>query len=208
VLRGGGLGAGAQLGGGDPERQAVRLALRNPFTDEENDMTTQIRWLEGWTEVERPPSLYRRFEFADYSETRAFLNRLASLSKETGLDPDLSFTRTHVTESSRRAPRRSLAWRQLDMTPVKGPSTPASQGPKRPRVPDVPTAPPVRSAKTNDDTQLLGPEGEPLALEAASGDAGGDSAPPQQTGDVDPQGPVTQSRRRPGGLYPLPVWPD
>ena len=60
-------------------------------------MTTEPRWLEDWTEVERPPSLYRRFEFADYSETRAFLNRLASLSKETGLDPDLSFTRTHVT---------------------------------------------------------------------------------------------------------------
>ena len=60
-------------------------------------MTTEPRWLESWTEVERPPSLYRRFEFADYSETRAFLNRLANLSKETGLDPDLSFTRTHVT---------------------------------------------------------------------------------------------------------------
>jgi len=60
-------------------------------------MTSESRWLEGWTEVERPPSLYRRFEFADYSETRAFLHRLASLSKETGLDPDLSFTRTHVT---------------------------------------------------------------------------------------------------------------
>ena len=51
-------------------------------------MTTEPRWLEGWTEVERPSSLYRRFEFADYSETRAFLNRLAGLSKETGLDPD------------------------------------------------------------------------------------------------------------------------
>ena len=60
-------------------------------------MTTEPRWPAGWTEVERPPSLYRRFEFADYSETRAFLNRLASLSKETGLDPDLSFTRTRVT---------------------------------------------------------------------------------------------------------------
>ena len=60
-------------------------------------MTTEPRWLEGWTEVERPPSLYRRFEFADYSEIRAFLDRLASLSKETGLYPDLSFTRTHVT---------------------------------------------------------------------------------------------------------------
>ena len=60
-------------------------------------MTTETRWPDGWTEVERPPSLYRRFEFADYSETRAFLDRLATLSKETGLYPDLSFSRTHVT---------------------------------------------------------------------------------------------------------------
>ena len=59
-------------------------------------MTMEFRWPEGWTEVERPPSLYRRFEFADYSETRAFLDRLAALSKETGLYPDLSFTRTYV----------------------------------------------------------------------------------------------------------------
>jgi len=91
------------------------------------------------------------------------------------------------------------------MTPTKGPATPASQGPKRPRVPDVPTAPPVRSAKTKDGTQLLGPEGEPLAQEAATADAGGDSPP--QTGQVDPEARATQSRR-PGGLYPLPVWPD
>lgn len=59
-------------------------------------MTMESRWPEGWTEVERPPSLYRRFEFADYSETRAFLDRLAALSKETGLYPDLSFSRTYV----------------------------------------------------------------------------------------------------------------
>ena len=59
-------------------------------------MTTEPRWPEGWTEVERPPSLYRRFEFAAYPETRAFLDRLASLSKETGLYPDLSFSRTYV----------------------------------------------------------------------------------------------------------------
>jgi hypothetical protein len=94
------------------------------------------------------------------------------------------------------------------MTPAKGPAMPASQGPKRPRVPDVPTAPPVRSAKTKDDIQLLGPEGEPIAQEAASGDAGGDSAPPKQTGQADPEARATQARRRPGGLYPLPVWPD
>ena len=95
------------------------------------------------------------------------------------------------------------------MTPAKrDPATTASQGPKRPRVPDVPTAPPVRGAKTKDDAQLLGPEGEPIAREAATGDARGDSAPPTQTGQVDPEARATQSQRRPGGLYPLPVWPD
>jgi pterin-4a-carbinolamine dehydratase len=59
-------------------------------------MTMEPRGPEGWTEVERPPSLYRRFEFAAYSQTRAFLDRLADLSEETGLYPDLSFTRTFV----------------------------------------------------------------------------------------------------------------
>jgi len=59
-------------------------------------MTAEPRWPEGWTEVERPPSLYRRFEFAAYPETRAFLDRLAGLSKETGLYPDLSFAQTYV----------------------------------------------------------------------------------------------------------------
>ncbi len=59
-------------------------------------MTAEPRWPEGWTEVARPPSLYRRFEFAAYPEVRAFLERLAGLSKETGLYPDLSFSRTYV----------------------------------------------------------------------------------------------------------------
>ena len=85
------------------------------------------------------------------------------------------------------------------MTPVKGnPATPASQGPKRPRVPDVPTAPPVRGAKTKDGAQLLGPEGEPIDQEA-----------PKHPGRVEPEERArAQSPRRPGGLYPLPVWPD
>ena len=59
-------------------------------------MATETRSLGGWTEVEQPSLLYRRFEFADYPEARAFLDRLAGLSKETGLYPDLSFSRTHV----------------------------------------------------------------------------------------------------------------
>ena len=59
-------------------------------------MTTEPGAPEGWTEGEHPQVLYRRFEFAAYAETRAFLDRLAGLSKETGLYPDLSFSRTYV----------------------------------------------------------------------------------------------------------------
>jgi 4a-hydroxytetrahydrobiopterin dehydratase len=59
-------------------------------------MTMEPQGPEGWTEVAQPSMLYRRFDFAAYPEARAFLDRLACLSKETGLYPDLSFSRTHV----------------------------------------------------------------------------------------------------------------
>jgi hypothetical protein len=84
------------------------------------------------------------------------------------------------------------------MTPTKRrPATPVSEGPARtaPDVPVVAKRSPVRAAKTNDDTQLLGPEGEPITQEAATRAAGGDSPSP------------APARRRPSG-YPLPVWPD
>jgi 4a-hydroxytetrahydrobiopterin dehydratase len=51
---------------------------------------------EGWRSVEHPPSLFRRFQFGSYRETRAFLERLAALSEDTGLYPDLGFGPTHV----------------------------------------------------------------------------------------------------------------
>jgi pterin-4a-carbinolamine dehydratase len=51
---------------------------------------------EGWKPVQHPPSLFRRFEFSSYSDTRAFLDRLAALSEETGLYPDLGFGPKHV----------------------------------------------------------------------------------------------------------------
>lgn len=51
---------------------------------------------DGWQRVERPPSLFRRFTFASYAETRAFLDRLAALSQETGTYPDLGFGKTYV----------------------------------------------------------------------------------------------------------------
>jgi pterin-4a-carbinolamine dehydratase len=55
-----------------------------------------VNLAQGWELVERPPSLFRRYEFASYRDTRAFLDGLAGLSNETGLFPDLGFGRTHV----------------------------------------------------------------------------------------------------------------
>lgn len=50
----------------------------------------------GWQYVEKPPKLDRRFGFNSYAETKAFLDRLAELSKQDDYYPDLSFGRTHV----------------------------------------------------------------------------------------------------------------
>lgn len=50
----------------------------------------------GWTQRERPRRLERRLEFPDYATTRAFLDRAAELSEQTGVYPDLSFGRTYV----------------------------------------------------------------------------------------------------------------
>jgi hypothetical protein len=98
------------------------------------------------------------------------------------------------------------------MTPAKRrPATPASQGPTRvaPDVPITADPPPKPSAKTKDGTDLLGPDGEPIAEEAPVADASRDSAPRTKTGQVDAAHPATtQSPRRPLDLYPLPVWPD
>jgi hypothetical protein len=97
------------------------------------------------------------------------------------------------------------------MTPAKrGSATPASQGPTRmaPDVPIVADRKPAPSAKTTDSTELLGPDGRPAAEEADTRDGSGDPARPKETGQVDPEARATQARRRPGGLYPLPVWPD
>lgn len=52
--------------------------------------------LEGWKHVERPRSLFRRFEFEAYAKTRAFLDKLSTISDETGIFPDLGFGTTYV----------------------------------------------------------------------------------------------------------------
>jgi hypothetical protein len=106
------------------------------------------------------------------------------------------------------------------MTPAKRrPAAPASQGPTR-TAPDVPIvasdAPvpdelvtPVTPTETKDGPELLGPDGGPIAEEALTGEASGDSAPPTESGQVEPEDQATkQSPGRPLALYPLPVWPD
>jgi hypothetical protein len=96
------------------------------------------------------------------------------------------------------------------MTPARRrPATPASQGPTR-TAPDVPiVAPDGPRPETTDGAQLLGPEGEPITPEAPRRDARIESAPPKEAGQADvADNATTQSSRRPGGLYPLPVWPD
>ncbi|MHB8744143.1 MAG: 4a-hydroxytetrahydrobiopterin dehydratase [Sulfuricaulis sp.] len=59
-------------------------------------MTEETNTPEGWGRHERPPSLFRRFQFGNYSETRAFLDRLETLSKEVEYFPDISFGTTYA----------------------------------------------------------------------------------------------------------------
>ena len=95
--------------------------------------------------------------------------------------------------------------------PRRRPAAPASPGPARtaPEVPVAPNPKPAPRAERKGSARLLGPEGVPRAQQARAGDAGGVSSPENETGQVDPEPrETTQSQRRPGGRYPLPVWPD
>ncbi len=72
------------------------VSLLRDSLREESTMCATLSLPEGWKAVEAPPSLFRRFEFTSYHDTRAFLERLAALSKETELYPDLGFGTTYV----------------------------------------------------------------------------------------------------------------
>ncbi len=53
--------------------------------------------VEGWEARAKPATLFRRFTFERYSETRVFLDGLAALSEEAGLHPDnINFASTYV----------------------------------------------------------------------------------------------------------------
>ena len=49
-----------------------------------------------WDERTRPLRLERRFEFATYSLTRDFLDRLGDLCEKRNRFPDISFGKTYV----------------------------------------------------------------------------------------------------------------
>jgi len=63
----------------------------------------------GWEARERPPMLFRRFEFGDYAATRAFLDALEKLSKDQGYYPDLSFASKHVNVTVQARDGQALA---------------------------------------------------------------------------------------------------
>lgn len=67
----------------------------------------------GWDLRAKPPLLTRRFGFADYAATRAFLDRLTVLSESHGLYPDLNFGRTHVSLSLSLAADDALGEREF-----------------------------------------------------------------------------------------------
>jgi pterin-4a-carbinolamine dehydratase len=52
---------------------------------------------EGWETRGKPPTLFRRFTFGSYTDTRTFLDALAELSEETGIHPqNINFGTTYV----------------------------------------------------------------------------------------------------------------
>ena len=52
---------------------------------------------EGWETRGKPPTLFRRFMFDNYAQTREFLDALAELSEETGTHPqNINFGTTYV----------------------------------------------------------------------------------------------------------------
>lgn len=82
----------------------------------------------GWETRGKPPILFRRFEFARYGETRAFLDAVAALSEETGMHPqNINFGSTYVNITLEAADgaalgeaEHSLAARISDLHKVEG----------------------------------------------------------------------------------------
>lgn len=55
--------------------------------------------VDGWQINQRQAMMSRRYEFANYDQTRDFLDKLTSLSEKKGYYPDLNFSKGHVNVS-------------------------------------------------------------------------------------------------------------
>ncbi|MDE2119149.1 MAG: 4a-hydroxytetrahydrobiopterin dehydratase [Betaproteobacteria bacterium] len=79
-----------------------------------------------WQEQARPPLLFKRFEFADYASTRAFLDAMGELAESSGMYPrNVSFASTHVNvtvdaEGEPLGEREREFARQLDALAGRG----------------------------------------------------------------------------------------
>jgi 4a-hydroxytetrahydrobiopterin dehydratase len=88
--------------------------LGHSALNEEFTMFATLSLPEGWRAVSTPPSLFRRFQFDCYRDTRAFLERLAALSEDMGLYPDLGFGTTHVNVTVYGTDGRAPGKREVD----------------------------------------------------------------------------------------------
>ncbi len=75
---------------------------------------------EGWERREKPPTLFRRFTFAHYAQTREFLDGMAAAGKACGLHPqNINFGTTYVNvtleavDSSHLSPAEESFARQI-----------------------------------------------------------------------------------------------
>lgn len=65
--------------------------------------------LTGWESRGKPPTLFKRFTFERYSDTREFLDALAALADEVGMHPqNINFATTYVNVTLEAADGTSL----------------------------------------------------------------------------------------------------
>jgi len=71
---------------------------------------------DGWEARGKPPTLFRRYGFERYSETRAFLDAVAALSEEAGLHPqNINFASTYVNITLESDESGELGKAELDL---------------------------------------------------------------------------------------------
>jgi pterin-4a-carbinolamine dehydratase len=65
---------------------------------------------EGWERRAKPPSLFRRFTFERYAQTREFLDALATAGEACGLHPqNINFGTTYVNVTLEAADKIRLS---------------------------------------------------------------------------------------------------